>query len=152
MLRISHVVTVPDTHQMTVLDELAKVGEPRLLTVCTEDEGVAINMGLYISGQRPALLVQNRGLYASMNSLLGLALDGGVPTFMLVGQLLRDVAIPADESLVRAVYLAERTLDAWQIPYKRLERESDLNQIRDAYEIAQATRGPAVVLVGAPTI
>jgi sulfopyruvate decarboxylase subunit alpha len=137
---------------MTVLDELAKGGEPRLLTVCTEDEAVGINMGLYISGQRPALLIQNRGLYACMNSLLGLALDGGVPTFMLVGQLLRDVAIPADESLVRAVFLAERTLDAWQIPYQRLERESDLNQIEGAYEIAQATRGPSVVLVGAPTV
>jgi hypothetical protein len=35
--RVTHVVTVPDTHQRTLLDLLAASAEPELVTVCTED-------------------------------------------------------------------------------------------------------------------
>ena len=40
---VTHVVIVPDTHQRTVLAELARQSQIRVITACTEDEAIAIN-------------------------------------------------------------------------------------------------------------
>jgi hypothetical protein len=34
----THVITVPDTHQKSLLALLSRSDEPQLITVCTEDE------------------------------------------------------------------------------------------------------------------
>jgi hypothetical protein len=62
---ITHVVTVPDTHQKSLLALLAESTEPQLITTCTEDEAMGVNVGLYIGGMRPLLLIQNSGFYAA---------------------------------------------------------------------------------------
>src|SRR2546423_14311621 len=67
-LGITHVITVPDTHQKTLLELLAAAAQPRLLTVCTEDEAIAINAGLYIGGQRAGLLGQDKGPPAPLHA------------------------------------------------------------------------------------
>jgi sulfopyruvate decarboxylase subunit alpha len=150
-LDVSYVVIVPDTHQKTLLDRLARVGRPRLLTVCTEDEAIAINAGLYAGGERPMLIVQQNGLFASINALKGIALDAEVPTFMLVGLYGRDVTRPARESRSRAVRMVEPTLEAWGVPYYSLESPDDLPLLGHAYRQSLEQRGPVAVLVGAPT-
>jgi sulfopyruvate decarboxylase TPP-binding subunit len=150
-LDITHVVTVPDTHQKSLLERLLTVERPALITACTEDEAFAINAGLYMGGARPILLIQNAGLYASMNSLRGIALDGGVPTCALVGEYLRDPAVASTENDARVVHLAEPTLDLWKVPYLRLEGPEDIGVIADAHRLALETSGPVVVLVGAVT-
>lgn len=150
-LDITHVITVPDTHQMTLIHELALGDGPTLLTACTEDEAIAINAGMYIGGLSPMLLIQNRGLYASMNALLGISLDGRVPTCMLVGELFRDPSLPAVESPIRAVNLAHPTMEAWRVPSFKLETDADLPVIAEAHQTSLETCGPAVVFVGAAT-
>ena len=72
-LGVTHVVTVPDTHQRTLLTGL--YNEPRLkvITVSTEDEAICINAGLWMGGQEPILLIQNLGVFAAMNALRGIA-------------------------------------------------------------------------------
>ncbi len=150
-LGITHVLTVPDTHQKTLLALLAAREQPRLLTVCTEDEAIAINAGLYIGGQRPMLLIQNNGLLASLNALKAIALDARVPTLLLVGQFARDVTRPSAESPVRAVRMVEPTLATWGVPCYPIEGPEDLPRFAEAYQCAQEERGPAVVLLGAPT-
>jgi sulfopyruvate decarboxylase subunit alpha len=150
-LDVTHVVTVPDTHQKSLLALLAQVQRPRLITACTEDEAFAINAGLFIGGARPILLIQNAGLYASMNSLRGISLDGRVPTCALVGEYLRDPHLPSRDNTPRVVHLTEPTLELWGVPYRRLERGADVGVIADAYRVALETSGPSVVLVGAVT-
>src|SRR5687767_4556167 len=90
-LGVSHVVTVPDTHQRTLLASL--YAEPRIevITVSTEDEAICASAGLWMGGAEPLLLIQNLGLFAAMNALRGIAQDKNVPTCMLVGQFSRDV-------------------------------------------------------------
>jgi hypothetical protein len=61
---------------------------------------VGINAGLYIAGRTPMLLIQNKGVYACVNALRGIALEASVPTLMLVGQHTRDVTKPAAEGPV----------------------------------------------------
>ena len=150
-LRISHVINVPDTHQRTLLAELARQTDIRLLTACTEDEAVAINAGLWIGGARPILSIQHVGLLAALNNVKGIAMDARLPTCMLVGYFGRDVNRPARENPATAVRLIEPTLDAWGIRYFPLERPEDAGVIADAYRHSIAHSGPSVVLIGAPT-
>src|SRR6059058_5961083 len=84
------ILSVPDTHQRTVLAALDKERAIRVLTCATEDEAVAIAAGLYIGGEPVALMIQHAGLYASVNTLRGVALDGRLPIFYMIGLLGRE--------------------------------------------------------------
>ena len=150
-LEITHVINVPDTHQRSLLAELARQSRIRLLTACTEDEAIAINAGLWIGGQRPMVDIQHVGLLASMNNLKALALDGRIPTCVLVGYFGRDVTRAARDDASRAVRLIEPTLETWGVAYFALEGPRDLPMIARAYRHSQEQHGPAVVLIGAPT-
>lgn len=148
---ITHVINVPDTHQRTVLAELARQSAIKLITACTEDEAIAIAAGLYVGGQRPVLLIQQVGLLAALNNVKGLCMDARIPTCMLVGYFGRDVTRPARENAARGVNLIEPTLDTWGVPYFPLESPADLPSIAAAYRRSLADKGPSVILVGAPT-
>ena len=150
-LGISHVINVPDTHQRTLLAELSRQSDIRLVTACTEDEAIAINAGLWIGGRRPILSIQQVGLLAALNNVKGIAMDARIPTCMLVGYFGRDVNRPARENPATAVRLIEPTLDAWGVAYFPLERPEDLPAISAAYRHSLEQSGPSVVLIGAPT-
>jgi sulfopyruvate decarboxylase TPP-binding subunit len=150
-LGITHVINVPDTHQRTLLAELARQSQMRLLTACTEDEAIAINAGLWIGGQRPILSIQHVGLLAAMNNVKGIAMDGRIPTCMLVGYFARDLTRPARENASNAVRLIEPTLDTWGVAYFPIEGPDDIPAIVQAHRHAEEHQGPAVVLIGAPT-
>lgn len=148
---VTHVITVPDTHQRSLLSLLALTDSPQLIYVCAEDEAFALAAGLWVGGQVPLLLIQNAGLFASMNSLRGISLDGGVPAPMLIGEFLRDPELPSRENAARVVSLTEPTLELWGVPYHRLEHPGDLAQIGPAVQQALESRGPVALLVGALT-
>jgi sulfopyruvate decarboxylase TPP-binding subunit len=149
--RVTHVVTVPDTHQRTLLDLLADASEPELITVCTEDEAMGVNLGLYLGGKRPMLLIQNSGFYAAMNTIRGLSLDARVPACLLIGEFLRDPAVAPADHASRLVHLLEPTLETWKIPYHRVDDPADLTAIPQAMDEAWRDRKPVALLVGAPT-
>ena len=148
---ITDVVNVPDTHQRSLLAALARQSTIRLLTVATEDEAVGVSAGLSIGGRRPMLSIQQTGLLAALNTIKGIALDGRIPTCMLVGYFGRDLTRPARANAARVTRLIEPTLEVWEIPYVALETPHDLPLIEAAYRTAVERRGPSVVLVGAPT-
>lgn len=149
---ITHVLTVPDTHQRTLLALLAEADDPALITVCTEDEAIAINAGLYAGGARPMLLIQNNGLYACINTLKAIPLDAGVPTFMLIGEHGRDLELASrDAGQELSVKMLEPTLESWRVPFYRLEGERDLGNFERGYRECREKGGPVAVLVGAPT-
>ncbi len=150
-LGITHVVTVPDTHQRTLLSLLENSRSPRLITVCTEDEAIGINAGLVIGGMKPLVLIQNNGLYACLNSVKAISLDAGVSTLMLIGEHGRDRSRPSRQNAERSVHLLEPTLELWNIPYYRLEGPRDLNNLRVGFDRCQHEGGPVAILVGAPT-
>ena len=148
---VTHVLTVPDTVQKSLLALLAQQDVPKLLTVCTEDEAVGINLGLYAGNQNPMLLIQNNGFYACLNAVKSLSLDARVPLLMLIGEFARDVSKPSTENDLRAVRLLAPTLETWGIPYFRLEGPQDAGCVCEAFERAHTERGPVAVIVGAPT-
>ena len=81
------ILSVPDTHQKTVLAALDKEDSLRVVTCATEDEATAIG-GRPLHGRRAGvLMIQHAGLYASINTLRGVAMDGKVPMFYMIGLL-----------------------------------------------------------------
>lgn len=150
-LGITHVLTVPDSHQKTLLDALAAGTTPRLLTICTEDEAVGMNMGLYAGGARPMLIIQNNGLYAGLNAIKALSFEARVPLLMMIGEFVRDPALPSRDNKNRAVRMLEPTLETWGIPCFRLDGPEDIGNVQRAYQRSIEDRGPVAVAVGART-
>lgn len=153
---ITHVFTVADyvtlaVHQLLLEGYLPGV---RVVECCTEDEAVTAASAAWIGGAKPVVIMQNQGLHACMNNLRGCGLEAMFPIFMIVGQMLREstnVGRDPQQSRRPAVQVTERLLEAYNIPYFRLETTDDLPAIEHACRIAFIQSRPTAVLVGAPS-
>lgn len=150
--RVSHVVTVPDTYQKTFLAAVEAASDLTMIVACTEDEALGINAGLYVTGHRPFLSIQNNGVYACLNTLRGIALDAAVPTVMIIGQYGQAADVPPEKSPLRMVRMLEPTLETWGIPHRRLWSDGDLAAIPADYEAAHRRGGPAALIVPIATV
>jgi sulfopyruvate decarboxylase TPP-binding subunit len=150
-LGVTHILSVPDTHQKTLLSLLEREEAPRLLTLATEDEAICVNAGLWMGGAEPLVVIQNVGLFAAMNALRGVSLDMKVPTCLLVGQYGRDVGLPVEENSASAVRLIEPVLATLDVPCYRIDHAADVAVLSRAFRQTREERRPVVVLVGAPT-
>ena len=146
------ILSVPDTHQKTVLAALDKERALRVLTCATEDEANGVAAGLWIGGEPVVMMIQHAGLYASVNTLRGIAMDGKVPIFYLIGLLSREKDKDPRESRHSMVRFAEPLLDTFGVPHARLEGPDDVHLIPEYYRLSRERRGPAVLLVGLETI
>jgi sulfopyruvate decarboxylase TPP-binding subunit len=149
--QLGWILSVPDTHQKTVLAALDKEQALRVVTCATEDEATAIAAGLYIGGEPVALMIQHAGLYASVNTLRGVAMDGRVPMFYMIGLLSREKDKDPRESRHSMVRYCEPLLDTFGVPHARLEGPNDVHYIPEYYRLSRQRRGPAAVLVGLET-
>jgi len=149
---ISHVVVIPDTYQKTFLSAIEATPDLPVIAACSEDEAVGIAAGLYSTGHRPILSIQNNGVYACTNTLRGIALDGEVPIVMIIGQYGQKPDIPAFESPLRMVRMLEPNLLTWGIPVRVLASDDDLAHLPGDYEDALKRRGPAALVVPIPTV
>jgi sulfopyruvate decarboxylase TPP-binding subunit len=145
------ILSVPDTHQKTVLAALDKERALRVVTCATEDEANAIGAGLWIGGEPFVLMIQHAGLYASVNTLRGVAMDGRVPMFYMIGLLQRERDRDPKESRHSMVRFAEPLLDTFSVPHARLEGPNDVHLIPEYYRLSRERRGPTAVLVGLET-
>ena len=146
------ILSVPDTHQKTVLAALDKEESMRVVTCATEDEANAVAAGLWIGGEPCALMIQHAGLYASVNTIRGVAMDGRVPIFYIIGLLSREKDRDLKDSRHSMVRFAEPLLDTFGVPHARLEGPDDVHRIPEYYRLSRERRGPAAVLVGLETI
>ena len=148
---IQDIVLVPDTHQRTLLDLLMADPQIRTIHCSTEDEAVAVSAGLIIGGRRPMMQIQHAGLYASVNNLRGVALDGHFPIVLLIGLLGRDPELAPRDDGGSMVRLCEPLLDTLGIPSYLLDGADDLHHVATAFDEAAERNGPVALLVGAPT-
>ena len=146
------VLSVPDTHQRTELVALDAADDMRVVTCATEDEAHAINAGLHVGGQQVALVIQHAGIFASVNTLRGVTIDGRIPTFYLVGLLGRQPDVDPLESNNSMLRHCEPLLDTFGVPHARLEGPDDLGLIPEYYRMSRELSGPAVLLVGMKTV
>jgi len=145
------ILSVPDTHQKTVLASLDKERALRVLTCATEDEANAIGAGLWIGGEPCVLMIQHAGLYASVNTLRGVAMDGKVPMFYLIGLLSRERDREPRESRHSMVRYCSPLLKTFDVPHALMEGPDDVHFIPEYFRLSRERRGPAAVLVGLET-
>lgn len=148
---VTDVVAVPDTHQRSLIRLLQTAPDIRFIQTATEDEAVALAAGLIVGGRRPLLQIQHAGLYACVNNLRGVGIDGEFPLVLLVGLLGRDPAKPPRENFGSMVRLAEPLLEALAIPHHLLDQPDDVVCIAAAYDEAEERGGPVVLLLGCET-
>lgn len=146
------IVTVPDTHQRTLLAALAEDSRFRVVTAATEDEGVGICAGLWWGGVEPLLLIQHAGVFASVNTLRGIGLDMGIPLTMLVGLYGRDPTVAPEDSTGSMNRMVLPLLERLGIAYELMEGPDDLPAIARMRSRAQSDGHPAAAVVGAETL
>ena len=147
--RIEFVVSVPDiTTSEGLLRPLAQMSDPRLVRVCKEDEGVAICAGLAYCDRRALLLIQQTGMFNSINAIRGVAVEYSLPICMMVGLLEKEPGVLPRQSKRYAVRIVEPVLDAMGITYHEIESEADVGKIAPAIETAYAQMQPVVLLIG----
>jgi non-heme chloroperoxidase len=147
----THVVTVPDTVQRSVLAALDARGAPPVIRAATELDVLGICAGLWMAGRRPVALIQQLGLFASANALRAFTHDQAVPLAILAGLFGREVTRAVDDRQPSAVRLCAPLLDALEIPWTLVEGPGDQAQIASGLARAFDEPGTSVVLIGAPT-
>jgi sulfopyruvate decarboxylase subunit alpha len=147
--RIEFVISVPDIMTSEgLLRPLAEDKALRLIRVCKEDEGVGICAGLAYSGRRALLLIQQTGMFDSINAIRGVAVEYGLPICMMVGLLEKEPGVPPMQSKRYGVRIVEPILDAMGIPFHEIEAEADVEKIAPAIDDAYARSHPVALLIG----
>ena len=145
---VSVVCYLPDSLLKELYPALDRDPDIRTIRVTNEGEGAAICGGIWLSGKRPVLVMENSGLRASIEPLARMGMGAGIPVVMLMsyrGDLGENNwwAIPHGMTM-------EPLLQAMRIPYRVVEREDEIAQgIADAFTWAHtAYYHAAIVLAG----
>ena len=147
--RIEFVISVPDIMTSEgLLRPLAQDKALRLIRVCKEDEGIGICAGLAYSGRRALLLIQQTGMFDSINAIRGVAVEYSLPICMMVGLLEKEPGVLPRQSKRYGVRIVEPILDAMGIPFHEIEDEADVAKIAPAIEEAYGRSHPVVLLIG----
>src|SRR5262245_14111247 len=128
---VSVVCYLPDSLLKELYPALDHDPDIRTIRVTNEGEGAAICGGIWLSGKKAALIMENSGLRASIEPLARMGMGAGIPVFMLMsyrGDLGENNwwAIPHGLTM-------EPLLEAMRIPYRVVNREEDITRaITDA--------------------
>ena len=83
---IEFIVSVPDIVTSEGLLRIVRTDtEVRHIPLCKEDEGISICTALSYCGKRSLLMMQQTGMFDSVNSMRAIAAGYGHPVCMLVG-------------------------------------------------------------------
>jgi sulfopyruvate decarboxylase subunit alpha len=148
---VSLVCYLPDSLFKELYPALDADPDIRTVRVTNEGEGAAICGGVFLSGKRAALIMENSGLRASAEHLARLGLGAGIPVIMLMsyrGELGENNwwAIPHGITM-------EPMLQALRIPYRVVRETADISQaIVDAFEWSYAAYHHSAVALGGPVV
>ena len=139
---------LPDSLLKELYPALDADPDIRTIKVTNEGEGAAICGGVWLSGKRAVLVMENSGLRASIEPLARMGMGAGIPVFMLMsyrGDLGENNwwAIPHGMTM-------EPLLKGMQIPYRIVDSEENIERaVGDAVTWAHtAYYHAAVVLAG----
>jgi sulfopyruvate decarboxylase subunit alpha len=120
----------------------------RAIPVTNEGEGAAICGGVWLSGKRAILVMENSGLRAAAEPLARLGLGAGIPVVMLMSYR-GEMGEPNWWGIPHAITM-EPMLDALRIPRVIVRRKEGIRRaIVDSYTSAYASlQHRAIVLAG----
>jgi sulfopyruvate decarboxylase subunit alpha len=144
---VSVVCYLPDSLFKELYPALDADPDIRTIRVTNEGEGAAICGGVFLSGKRAALVMENSGLRASVEPLARMGLGAGIPVVMLMsyrGELGENNwwAIPHGITM-------EPVLNALRIPYRVVTDEAQIERsIREAYDWSYAAYYHSAIALG----
>ena len=141
---ITHVVWLPDSETNWLFLKMQADSSLHLVGVAREGQACSIAAGLHAGGGKPMILVQNTGLMESGDSIRGWLCNLNVPDVCLVGY--RGYTRHGVNTDTAATY-TERFLMAFNLSHYLVESNADAERIAIAFEEAERTRRPVVVLV-----
>lgn len=145
---ISTVVALPDiVTSDNLLWPMSRDPQLRLIRICKEDEGVSICSGLGYAGVPSMLLMQQTGLFDSLNCIRGVVMEYGFGLCAIVGLQGMESDRDPPQSDKYGVKVVEPVLDAMGIAHGRLTHRGDEQRIPQAFEQARATCKPFIFLV-----
>ncbi|TCT29639.1 thiamine pyrophosphate-binding protein [Martelella mediterranea] len=135
---VSVVCYLPDSLFKELYPALDNDPDIRTIRVTNEGEGAAICGGLFLSGKRAALIMENSGLRASVEPLARMGLGAGIPVVMIMSYR-GDIGENNWWAVPHGITM-EPVLQALRIPYSVQRREEDIERaITDAYELAYSS-------------
>jgi len=143
-LGIEYLVTLPESPYELLLRDLLRGSSMKIVQVSRESEGMSICSGLTYGGKRAALLCSYKGLYNSIDSLLGVALKTQVSFLMLISE--------ASVSAERTARDPERgrhsaaLLKALDIPFYEVRSTEEINLIKEAVAQTENNTQPVAVI------
>lgn len=143
---------LPDSLLKELYPALVEASDIRAIPVANEGEGAAICGGVWLSGKRAVLVMENSGLRAAAEPLARLGLGAGIPVVMIMS-FRGDLGEPNWWAIPHGITM-EPMLGALRIPYKVVRRVDGIRDaISEAYRTAQASlHHAAVVLAGECTL
>ncbi len=136
---VSIVCTLPDSYLKEVYEKVSSDADFEHVPVTNEGEGASIAAGVWLTGKRAAIIMENSGLRVATESLSRLGLTHGIPVVMLMsyrGDVGEDqwYAIPHGMTM-------EPLLQAMRIPYVIVRKEEEIRRaIGNAYKTADNSK------------
>ena len=78
------IATLPDINLKDLLKLIETDGQVNHVPLCREEEGIGICTGAYLVGKKCALIMQNGGLYNSVNGIVSTLLHYQIPLLLLI--------------------------------------------------------------------
>ncbi len=78
------IATLPDINLKDLLSLIEADGDLNHVPLCREEEGIGICTGAYLVGKKCALIMQNGGLYNSVNGIVSTLLHYQIPLLLLI--------------------------------------------------------------------
>ena len=144
-LGLDYLVTVPESLYEILLKDMIKKSSIKILQVCRESQGISLCSGLTYGGKKAAILCSFKGLYNSIDSLLGVALHCQVSFLMLLSEASAMAQNVADNP-ERGCHTAA-LLKALDIPYYEVTSNAELFRIREAANQTQNNTQPVAVIL-----
>ncbi|MDH3699797.1 MAG: thiamine pyrophosphate-binding protein [Alphaproteobacteria bacterium] len=141
---VTDVVWLPDSETNWLFLLMESEPSLRLVGVSREGHACSIAAGLSAGGRTPVILIQNTGMMESGDSIRGWLLSLEVPVVLMVGY--RGYTRHGVNKDTAADY-TERFLYAFGLNYYLVENDGDAERISIAFEEAQRTKRPVVVLI-----
>jgi sulfopyruvate decarboxylase subunit alpha len=146
--RVTVACFLPDSLLKELYAALDKAEDLRAIPVTNEGEGAAICGGVYLSGKRAVLVMENSGIRAAAEPLARLGLGARIPVVMVMSYR-GDVGEPNWWAIPHGITM-EPMLNALRIPYTIVRKIDEIRPtIKRAFTSAYASMlHYAVVLAG----
>ncbi|HWP59262.1 MAG TPA: thiamine pyrophosphate-binding protein [Candidatus Acidoferrales bacterium] len=141
---IDLIATLPDINLFELLSLVEQDGEIIHVPLCREEEGIGVCAGGYLVGKKGALIMQNGGLYNSVNGIVSTLLQYQIPALLLV-YYAGDIG---DRNFSTTGAMTEPVLKGLGIRYYVLrDPEQAAELIHRAQVLAEDSRLPVAILL-----